>query len=563
MLKIFNTLTRQKEEFKPIHAGEVGMYVCGITVYDLCHIGHGRTFVSFDVVARYLRFLGYKLKYVRNITDIDDKIIKRANENGESFVALVDRMIAEMHKDFDALNILRPDNEPRATHHIAEIIEITEQLIARGHAYVADNGDVMFDVPTDPNYGLLSRQDLDQLQAGARVDVVDVKRNPMDFVLWKMSKEGEPSWPSPWGEGRPGWHIECSAMNCKQLGNHFDIHGGGSDLMFPHHENEIAQSTCAHDGEYVNYWMHSGMVMVDREKMSKSLGNFFTVRDVLKYYDAETIRYFLMSGHYRSQLNYSEENLKQARSALERLYTALRGTDKSAQPAGGEAFEARFIEAMDDDFNTPEAYSVLFDMAREVNRLKTEDAAAANALAAHMRKLASVLGLLEQEPDAFLQSGAQADDGEVAEIERLIQQRLDARKAKDWAAADAARDRLNEMGIVLEAGPLGTPGRLNKTKKHARLAGRFCSCDHSNALTVKGHRLPGDDFTAFAGFHRAVDFHQPFGDKDFGLRAAFAPAFQLQQVTQFNMRVFAQRKIRHLRPPECRDTLRTPAAYSE
>ncbi|AYZ54289.1 cysteine--tRNA ligase [Klebsiella oxytoca] len=459
MLKIFNTLTRQKEEFKPIHAGEVGMYVCGITVYDLCHIGHGRTFVSFDVVARYLRFLGYKLKYVRNITDIDDKIIKRANENGESFVALVDRMIAEMHKDFDALNILRPDMEPRATHHIAEIIEITEQLIAKGHAYVADNGDVMFDVPTDPNYGQLSRQDLDQLQAGARVDVVDVKHNPMDFVLWKMSKEGEPSWPSPWGAGRPGWHIECSAMNCKQLGNHFDIHGGGSDLMFPHHENEIAQSTCAHDGEYVNYWMHSGMVMVDREKMSKSLGNFFTVRDVLKFYDAETIRYFLMSGHYRSQLNYSEENLKQARSALERLYTALRGTDKTAVPAGGEAFEARFIEAMDDDFNTPEAYSVLFDMAREVNRLKTEDAAAANAMAAHMRKLSAVLGLLEQEPDAFLQSGAQADDGEVAEIESLIQQRLDARKAKDWAAADAARDRLNEMGIVLEDGPQGTTWR--------------------------------------------------------------------------------------------------------
>ena len=265
-------MTRQKEEFKPIHAGEVGMYVCGITVYDLCHIGHGRTFVAFDVVSRYLRFLGYNLKYVRNITDIDDKIIKRANENGESFVALVDRMIVEMHKDFDALNIQRPDSEPRATHHIHEIIEITEKLIARGHAYVADNGDVMFSVPTDPTYGALSRQDLDQLQAGARVDVVDVKRNPMDFVLWKMSKEGEPSWPSPWGEGRPGWHIECSAMNCKQLGKHFDIHGGGSDLMFPHHENEIAQSTCAHGGEYVNYWMHSGMVMVDREKMSKIAG---------------------------------------------------------------------------------------------------------------------------------------------------------------------------------------------------------------------------------------------------------------------------------------------------
>lgn len=460
MLKIFNTLSRQKEEFKPIHAGEVGMYVCGITVYDFCHIGHGRTFVAFDVVARYLRFLGYKLKYVRNITDIDDKIIKRAHENGEDFVALVDRMVTEMHADFDALNILRPDSEPRATKHIPEIIEIVEQLIARNHAYVAANGDVMFSVTTDADYGKLSRQDLDQLQAGARVEVeANVKRNPMDFVLWKMSKPGEPSWPSPWGEGRPGWHIECSAMNCKELGNHFDIHGGGSDLMFPHHENEIAQSTCAHGGEYVNTWMHSGMVMVDREKMSKSLGNFFTVRDVLKYYDAETIRYFLMSGHYRSQLNYSEENLKQARTSLERLYTALRGTDSAAQPAGGEAFEARFREAMDDDFNTPEAYSALFDMAREVNRLKTEDMAAANGLAAALRKLSAVLGLLEQEPEAFLQSGAQADDGEVAEIEALIKQRNDARKSKDWALADQARDRLNEMGIVLEDGAQGTTWR--------------------------------------------------------------------------------------------------------
>ncbi|WP_312227429.1 cysteine--tRNA ligase [Pseudescherichia sp.] len=461
MLKIFNTLTRQKEEFKPIHAGKVGMYVCGITVYDLCHIGHGRTFVSFDVVARYLRFLGYELKYVRNITDIDDKIIKRANENGESFVALVDRMIGEMHADFDALNILRPDSEPRATHHIHEIIEITERLIARGHAYVADNGDVMFSVPTDPNYGKLSRQDLEQLQAGARVEVAEIKRNPMDFVLWKMSKPGEPSWPSPWGEGRPGWHIECSAMNCKQLGHHFDIHGGGSDLMFPHHENEIAQSTCAHDGEYVNYWMHSGMVMVDREKMSKSLGNFFTVRDVLKYYDAETIRYFLMSGHYRSQLNYSEENLKQARSALERLYTALRGTSNSdVEFIRGEYYEDRFKEAMDDDFNTPEAYSALFDLAKEVNHAKqTNNLEEANAAATTLRKLAKVLGLLEQEPETFLQSGAQANAGEVVEIEALIQQRLDARKAKDWAAADAARDRLNEMGIVLEDGPQGTTWR--------------------------------------------------------------------------------------------------------
>lgn len=456
MLKIFNTLTRQKEEFKPIHAGKVGMYVCGITVYDLCHIGHGRTFIAFDVVARYLRYRGYDLTYVRNITDIDDKIIKRANENGEDFVALVDRMVVEMHKDFDALNILRPDSEPRATRHIAEIIELVEQLIARGHAYVGDNGDVLFSVASDPNYGALSRQDLEQLQAGARVDVVDAKRNPMDFVLWKMSKPGEPSWSSPWGEGRPGWHIECSAMNCKQLGNHFDLHGGGSDLIFPHHENELAQSTCAHSGEYVNTWMHSGMVMVDREKMSKSLGNFFTVRDVLQHYDAETVRYFLISGHYRSQLNYCEENLQQARAALGRLYTALRGTDASAAPAGGEAYVTRFCEAMDDDFNTPEAYSVLFDMAREINRLKAENPQAANGLASALRELASVLGLLEQDPEQFLQSSVQASDDDVAEIEGLITQRNEARASKNWALADQARDRLNALNIVLEDTPDGT-----------------------------------------------------------------------------------------------------------
>ncbi|MGO2156779.1 MAG: cysteine--tRNA ligase [Serratia proteamaculans] len=459
MLKIFNTLSRQKEEFKPIHAGKVGMYVCGVTIYDLCHIGHGRTFVAFDVVARYLRYLGYSLNYVRNVTDVDDKIIRRATENGESCDQLTTRMLAEMHADFDSLLIERPDIEPRATQHIAEIIEITQRLIERDHAYVASNGDVMFSIDSDPQYGLLSRQDLDQLQAGARVEIDDVKRNPMDFVLWKMSKPGEPSWESPWGAGRPGWHIECSAMNCKQLGTHFDIHGGGSDLMFPHHENEIAQSSCAHDGPYVNYWMHSGMVMIDKEKMSKSLDNFFTIRDVLGYYDAETVRYFLMSGHYRSQLNYSEENLKQARTALERLYTALRGTDANAQPAGGEVFEARFREAMDDDFNTPEAYSALFDLAREVNRLKAEDLTATNGLAAELRKLAKVLGLLQQEPELFLQGGAQADDGEVAEIEALIKQRNDARKAKDWALADAARDRLNEMNIVLEDGPQGTTWR--------------------------------------------------------------------------------------------------------
>lgn len=435
------------------------MYVCGVTIYDLCHIGHGRTFVAFDVVARYLRYLGYDLTFVRNITDVDDKIIKRAAENGETCDQLTERLIADMHADFDALNMQRPDIEPRATKHIAEIIEMVQRLLDRGHAYVASNGDVMFSVDTFKDYGKLSRQDLEQLQAGARVDVDEAKRNPVDFVLWKMSKPGEPSWTSPWGAGRPGWHIECSAMNSKQLGEHFDIHGGGSDLMFPHHENEIAQSCCAHDTPYVNYWMHSGMVMVDREKMSKSLGNFFTIRDVLNHYDAETVRYFLMSGHYRSQLNYSEENLKQARTALERLYTALRGLDLSVAPAGGEAFEERFRTAMDDDFNTPEAYSVLFDMAREVNRLKADDLAAANALGAALRQLAGVLGLLQQDPEVFLQGGASADDSETAEIEALIKARNDARAAKDWPAADAARNRLTEMGIVLEDGPQGTTWR--------------------------------------------------------------------------------------------------------
>ncbi|MEL6113715.1 cysteine--tRNA ligase [Photobacterium sp. SP02] len=454
MLKIYNSLTRQKEEFKPIVPGKIGMYVCGVTIYDLCHIGHGRTFVAFDVVSRYLRYSGYDLTFVRNITDIDDKIIKRAAENGESCDSLTERLIGEMYADFDALGMARPDIEPRATKFIPEIIALCERLIERGFAYVADNGDVMFEVSKFDEYGKLSGQDLEQLQAGARVDIETAKRSPLDFVLWKMSKPGEPTWESPWGPGRPGWHIECSAMNSAILGDHFDIHGGGSDLQFPHHENEIAQSCCAHDTQYVNTWMHSGMVMVDREKMSKSLGNFFTIRDVLGHYDAETVRYFLMSGHYRSQLNYSEENLKQARSALERLYTALRGLDTDVAAQGGEAFIERFTTAMDDDFNTPEAYSVMFDMAREINRLKGEDLKAASALGAQLRALAEVLGLLAQDPETFLQSSAKADD--VAEIESLIQQRLDARAAKDWAAADAARDTLTAMGIILEDGPQGT-----------------------------------------------------------------------------------------------------------
>ncbi|HDR1459442.1 TPA: cysteine--tRNA ligase, partial [Pasteurella multocida] len=453
----FNTLTREKEIFKPIHANKVGMYVCGITVYDLCHVGHGRTFVCFDVIARYLRYLGYDLTYVRNITDVDDKIIKRALENNETCNQLVEKMIAEMHKDFDALNVLRPDVEPRATHHIPEIIAMIEKLIARQHAYVSANGDVMFDVESFKEYGKLSRQNLEQLQAGARVEIVNVKKNPMDFVLWKMSKPGEPSWPSPWGEGRPGWHIECSAMNHKELGEHFDIHGGGSDLTFPHHENEIAQSCCAHSGRYVNYWIHSGMIMVDREKMSKSLGNFFTLREVLSLYDAESVRYFLLTAHYRSQLNYSEENLNLAHSALERLYTALRGTDPTAVATEGQNYLAAFREAMDDDFNTPKAISVLFEIAREINKLKNEDILKANALAARLRELAGILGLLYQDPEQFLQSGS--DNDEVALIEALIKQRNDARAAKDWASADAARNKLAEMGVVLEDNVNGTTWR--------------------------------------------------------------------------------------------------------
>ncbi|MGL6124293.1 MAG: cysteine--tRNA ligase, partial [Shewanella sp.] len=429
MLKIYNSITRQKQEFKPINPGKIGMYVCGVTIYDLCHIGHGRTFVSFDMIVRYLRYAGYEVNFQRNITDVDDKIIKRANENNESCEALTERLIGEMHQDFDALNMLRPDFEPRATLHIAEIIDMVELLLARGHAYVASDGDVLFSVASYPDYGRLSGQNLDQLQAGARVEVDETKQNPMDFVLWKMSKPGEPTWESPWGPGRPGWHIECSAMNSKHLGLHFDIHGGGSDLQFPHHENEIAQSCCAHDTPYVNYWMHTGMVMVDREKMSKSLGNFFTIRDVLGHYDAETVRYFLLSGHYRSQLNYSEDNLKQARSALERLYTAMKDVDLTVRAAPAEQFVTKFTAAMDDDFNTPEAYSVLFDMVREINRLKLTDMAQASALAVTLKQLADVLGLLSQTPEAFFQGGG--SDDEVAEIDALIVERNRARSEKD------------------------------------------------------------------------------------------------------------------------------------
>lgn len=458
MLQIHNTITRKKEDFVPITPGEIGMYVCGVTVYDLCHIGHARTFVSFDMIVRYLRYLGYKVKYVRNITDIDDKIIKRAQEKGVAAKELAEHFIGEMYADFDALNIARPDIEPRATENIDAIIALVQRLIDKGHAYVADNGDVMFALDSFKNYGRLSGQKLDELNAGARVAVEKTKRNPFDFVLWKMSKEGEPAWDSPWGAGRPGWHIECSAMNSKILGTTFDIHGGGSDLIFPHHENEIAQSCCAFDTKYVNYWMHSGMVMINKEKMSKSLNNFFTIRDVLKEYDPETVRYFLISAQYRSALNYSQENLDSARTALSRLYTALKNV-KVAAPQGGEEYVERFKAAMDDDFNTPAALAVLFDLAKAINT--AQDEAEASGLAGRLVELGGILGILYQDPVKFLQSGAATSgaDDEVAKIEALIEQRKQARANKDYAAADAARNELTAMGIVLEDGPNGTTWR--------------------------------------------------------------------------------------------------------
>lgn len=462
MLHIYNTLTRQKELFTPLHESKVGLYVCGITVYDLSHMGHARTYLSFDLMVRYLRHKGYDVNYVRNITDIDDKIIQRANENGETTSALTERTIGMMHEDFAAIGLLEPDIEPRVTTHMPEIVAIIERLIQRGHAYQAKSGDVLFDVSSYADYGKLSKQDLDQLNMGSRVDVDSDKDDPMDFVLWKTVKPGEPSWSSPWGEGRPGWHIECSAMNQKHLGEHFDIHGGGSDLIFPHHENEVAQSCCAYDTPYVNYWVHAGMVQVDSEKMSKSLGNFFTLRDVLQQHDAETLRYFLMSAHYRSQLSYSENNITQARSALERLYTSLRDVKANTRvDMQSTDYITRFDKAMDDDFNTPEAMAVLFDVAKELNRAKAEGEAGherASDLAGVLINLGKVLGILQRSPSEYLQ-GEQQDDDEVAEIEGLIKARNDARAAKDWAAADAARDALNALNIILEDGPSGTTWR--------------------------------------------------------------------------------------------------------
>ena len=458
MLQIYNTLSRQKETFTPINPGKVGLYVCGCTVYDLCHIGHGRTYISFDNIARYLRFSGYEVNYVRNITDVEDKIINRAKENNETPEELTERTIAAMHQDFDALNMVRPDLEPRVTTHMDEIITMIETLVAKKYAYVAGanaqssgQGDVLFDVSSYADYGKLSGQNLEQLQSGSRVEIDKNKNNPLDFVLWKSAKPGEPSWSSPWGEGRPGWHIECSAMNAKELGHHFDIHGGGSDLTFPHHENEIAQSCCALDTPYVNYWMHTGMVQVDQEKMSKSLGNFFTIRDVLTQYDAETVRFFLTTGHYRSQLNYSTDNLTQASSSVERIYTSLRDVKIPSNHVLDKdlSFVKQFCQAMDDDFNTPQALAVFFEISKELNVAKAaNNEALAGELAATLVALGDIVGLLQLDPAAFLQGDN--DNDEVAEIEALIVQRNQARIDKDWALADDARDKLNAMNIVLE-----------------------------------------------------------------------------------------------------------------
>ncbi len=455
MLKIYNTLTRQKELFKPRVEGKAGLYVCGMTVYDFCHVGHARVMVVFDVVARYLRHSGYDLTYVRNVTDIDDKIIQRARDNGEDFQALTERFIEAMHEDERALSVLPPDIEPKATQSIPAIIAMIEKLIANGMAYVGSNDDVFYSVSKFKHYGRLSGKNLAELQAGERVEVEQAKQDPLDFVLWKAAKPGEPAWESPWGQGRPGWHIECSAMSTCCLGNHFDIHGGGMDLQFPHHENEIAQSEGATGEKFVNYWMHNGFVRINEEKMSKSLGNFFTVREVLKRYRPEVVRFFILTSHYRSPLNYSDEHLDEAATALTRLYTALRGID-AGEIEIDAGYEARFKEAMDDDFNTPIALSVLFDLARELNKSKESDAQRARQLAVTLAALGGVLGILQDDAERFLKEGDNKAEGLTAEqIETLIQARIDAKKNKDWAEADKIRDQLKQQGVILEDVPGG------------------------------------------------------------------------------------------------------------
>ncbi|WP_339935569.1 cysteine--tRNA ligase [Vreelandella glaciei] len=457
-MHIYNTLTRRKEPFTPLVAGKVSMYVCGMTVYDYCHLGHARVMVAFDVITRYLRERGYDVNYVRNITDIDDKILKRADENGESITALTERMIAAMHEDEARLFVLPPTHEPRATGHIDDIVAMIETLIEKGFAYAADNGDVYYRVRKFANYGKLNNRQLDDMRSGARVDVDVHKEDPLDFVLWKAAKPGEAHWSSPWGNGRPGWHIECSAMSTCCLGDTFDIHGGGPDLTFPHHENEIAQSEAATGKTYVNTWMHAGAVRVNKEKMSKSLGNFFTIRDVLAEHDPEVVRFLLVASHYRSPINYSVDSLTEARKSLTRLYTALEGVDTDAIASSkASPYRERFTQVMDDDFNTPEALAVMFELAREVNRAKQEQPDEAARLGGELKQLGAILGLLQQAPQIFLK-GTQQQGMPLSEseIEAKIAQRIEAKANKDFAQADAIRDELSALGIILKDSREGT-----------------------------------------------------------------------------------------------------------
>ncbi|WP_148253916.1 cysteine--tRNA ligase [Aidingimonas lacisalsi] len=454
-MQIYNTLTRRKEAFVPLEPGKIRMYVCGMTVYDYCHLGHARVMVAFDVITRFLRESGYDVTYVRNITDIDDKILRRAEENGEPIQALTHRMIDAMHEDESRLNVLRPDQEPRATAHIDDIVTMITTLIDKGFAYSAENGDVYYRVRRFEGYGKLNNRDLDEMRSGARIDVDEHKEDPLDFVLWKAAKPGEASWPSPWGDGRPGWHIECSAMSTCCLGNTFDIHGGGPDLTFPHHENEIAQSEAATGKHYVNTWMHAGAVRVDDEKMSKSLGNFFTIREILEVHDPEVVRYLLVASHYRSPINYSLAALTDSRKSLERFYNALDGVTPEAGTVD-DRFARRFSAAMEDDFNTPEALAALFDLTRELNRAKADEAGNESALAYELKRLGAVLGLFAQHPADFLR-GVQGElPMSETEIEAQIAKRRDAKRARDFATADRIRDELAAQGIILKDSREGT-----------------------------------------------------------------------------------------------------------
>lgn len=449
MLQIYNSLTGELEHFRPIVPGKVGMYVCGMTVYDLCHLGHARMLLVFDMVSRYLRSSGYDVTYVRNITDIDDKIIARANENGETTDALTERFIEAMHADCEALGILPPDLEPRATDYVQQMIELIGDLVEKNIAYQGESGDVYFSISKFPDYGKLSGNRVEALQAGARKGVDQAKTAAEDFVLWKSSKPGEPSWNSPWGPGRPGWHIECSAMSMVNLGRRFDLHGGGKDLIFPHHECEIAQSEAVTGEQFVNVWLHNGFVRIADEKMSKSVGNFFTIRDMLSQHSGEVIRYYLLLSHYRSPLNYKSEGLKAAHGGLERLYTALRGITPGT-PLDGSDWEGRFRAAMDADFKTPQAIAVLFDLARELNRVRDAGNDDAPRLAGTLIELGGTLGLLQDDPADFLQRTAKSVALDGAAIEVLIAERLAVRNAKDFDRADAIREELAAQGIVLE-----------------------------------------------------------------------------------------------------------------